>query len=217
MIEYLQRSRFNEFDPELTSIPYWYRNSTIFQYQPYHVDYNYYQSQSTVATNVYNYNQCPSKSTQFQSYNEVKVERVDQDEMIDDAQNNKRNNKQRGKKKKKRGKKLDINDQETYENLGVSKELMKFFYNGEIRRNRLRIEKLEKEKAEIEAIPSIKQQQINESKRRNSLYGKRNNYKLKQKEIAMDADFMKSLSDINIQTTKSNKLVTWPSTPLSYS
>ena len=206
-----QISDFQSFDPELTSIPYWYRNSPIFQYHGYYPQSNY--NANTNVYDYYNYHQQNSTMPTDDIKQQV-TQKMENKENV--STNEKPKKRKKNPKSKRRGNKIDINDQETLKNLGVSSELMNFFYNGEIRRNRLRIEKMERERAEIESIPTIKQQQINETKRRNNLYGKDNNYKLKQKEIAMDADFLKILDEINVTTTKKDKLVSWPATPLSY-
>ena len=176
-------------DSDLTSIPWWYRNSPIFQYAQ----------------------QCPTRSApphQHQGQTQP---------IKSTAPKRGKQRKQKAGKKRGSGKsKPDMNDQATLARLGVSKELMNFFYNGEIRRNRLRIEKAERERAEIEAIPTVKEQQISESRRRNKLYAKHNHRRIKQMEIAMDAAFIKTMDDINRNLGPKQQLITWPATPLSY-
>merc|ERR1719242_1249815 len=117
------------------------------------------------------------------------------------------------KKKKKKGR-LDMNDQQTLKELGVSTELMNFFYNGEIRRNRLRIEKIEREKAEVEGLQTAKERRMSEAKRRNKVYGLRNNEKLRECEIAISAHFIETMDEIKSQNEQN--IVNWPATPLSY-
>ena len=107
-----------------------------------------------------------------------------------------------------------MNDTERMEELGVSKELLNFFCNGEIRRNRLRLEKMEREKAEVESMQTAKEREASEAKRRNKSYGSGNNEKLSECEIAMSAHFIKTRDEIEQRT--SDKIVSWPATPLAY-
>ena len=217
-----QHSNAYAIDPELTSIPRWYQQSPLLQ--PYRTQNPYHPVAPNHPTTAYQH-QNQTQSDTIQQIQETTVSDSNtrnihrkKETIHSYAKQRKDKRKQKSKKKSKRGQKnkLDMNDQDTLEQLGVSKDLMNFFYNGEIRRNRLRIEKAERERAEIEAIPTVRQQEINEGQRRNRLYGKANHKKLKQREIAMDAAFMKAMDDMRQELGPNEEIVHWPATPLSY-